>query len=231
MLPSLPIYVVLVAGGQGTRMGTAIPKQFLEIEGKPILYHTLKAFGDAIPQAHFILVLPAQQISYAQMVLQHLPERIDITIVTGGNTRFHSVQNGLKAIETPGIVLVHDGVRPLVSADLIHSCVQQAFEKGSAVPAINISDSVRRILPDESSTPVKREDLKLIQTPQTFKTEILLPAFEQEYREQFTDEATVCEAAGQQVWLIDGEKNNIKITTPEDILVATALMNSRNSQE
>lgn len=229
MTHNIITYVVIVAGGQGTRMGTAIPKQFLEIQGKPVLYHTIQAFADALPEAKIILVLPAQQISYAQMVLQHFPDRLDITIVAGGTTRFHSVQNGLKAITEPGIVMVHDGVRPFVSGELIYRCLQQAIEKGSAIPAIPVSDSVRQTAGDQSS-PVDRSALRMIQTPQTFRTEILLPAFEQAYQESFTDEATVCEAAGHPVFLTEGAKNNIKITTPEDITIAEAIMTTRKNQ-
>ncbi len=229
MTQLIPTYIVIVAGGQGVRMGSALPKQFLELHGKPILYHTIQAFVDALPQAEIILVLPAHQISYAQMVLQHFGTRIDLTIVAGGETRFHSVQNGLKAITQPGIVMVHDGVRPLVSRELIERCLQQAIEKGSAVPAIQVADSVRQTSGNQSS-PVDRTHLRLIQTPQTFRTEILLPAFEQAYHERFTDEATVCEAAGHPVFLTEGTKNNIKITTPEDIVIAEALMELAKDQ-
>lgn len=228
MTATIPTYVVIVAGGQGTRMGTAIPKQFLEIHGKPILFHTIKAFTDTLPDSRIILVLPAQQISYAQMVLQHFGQGLDVTIVTGGPTRFHSVQNGLNAIATPGIVMVHDGVRPLVRADLILRCRQQAIEKGSAIPAIAVADSVRKTTGGELSQPIDRSALRLIQTPQTFRSELLLPAYQQEYQESFTDEATVCEASGHQVHLIEGIKNNIKITTPEDIAIAEAIMSIHN---
>jgi 2-C-methyl-D-erythritol 4-phosphate cytidylyltransferase len=226
---STPIYTIIVAGGQGVRMGTALPKQFLEIDGKPILYYTLQAFIDALPEQQLVLVLPAHQLSYAQVALQHLPDSVDITLVAGGETRFHSVQNGLKAVGGEGIVLVHDGVRPLVSPELIRRCCAQAQEKGSAVPAIPVADSMRMVQGD-SSEPVDRGALRIIQTPQTFRTDILLPAFRQPWQEGFTDEATVVEAYGEKVFLVEGERTNIKITTPEDLRIAEALLKDRKER-
>jgi len=219
-------YAVIVAGGKGQRMGNAIPKQFLPLAGKPVLYHTIKAFKDAFEDIKLVLVLPQDQLSYAQMVLQAFPERIDIAIVTGGETRFHSVQNGLKAVSGNSVIFVHDGVRPLVTADLVQRCFVQAVEKGSAIPAIAVVDSMR-IIEGENSSPVDRQNIRSIQTPQTFRSDILLPAFLQGYREQFTDEATVVEAYGEEVCLIEGERGNIKITTPEDMLIAETILNSR----
>ena len=218
-----PVFAVIVAGGQGTRMGTAVPKQFLELNGKPVLYHTIKAFKEALPDIQIVLVLPEHQIAYTQMVLQSFPERIDLTIVAGGETRFHSVQNGLKDIPENAIIMVHDGVRPLVSAELILRCYHQAVDKGSAIPAIAVADSMR-IVKNESSAPVDRTSLRIIQTPQTFRASILLPAMQQSYREDFTDEATVVEALGKKVYLTEGEKSNIKITTAEDMMIAQVLM-------
>lgn len=210
-------------------MGTALPKQFLELAGKPVLYYTLQAFINALPEAHLILVLPPHQISYAQIVLQHLPGTADITIVAGGETRFHSVQNGLGVIAEEGIVLVHDGVRPLVSRELIHRCCVQAHEKGSAIPAIPVTDSMR-LAAEDRSEPVDRSALRIIQTPQTFRTDILLPAYRQPFRESFTDEATVVEAHGGQVFLVAGERTNIKITTPEDLRIAGVLLEDRTDK-
>lgn len=219
-------YAVIVAGGKGVRMGSAVPKQFLPLNGYPILYHTIKAFADAYTDIHLVLVLPANQVSYAQMVLQSFPDRIDITIVTGGETRFHSVQNGLKVVEENSIVFVQDGVRPLVTSALIHRCFEQAVEKGSAIPAIPVADSMR-IIEDDDSRPVDREQMRVIQTPQTFRSDILIPAYRQEYQTSFTDEATVVEAFGGIVFLVDGERSNIKVTTPEDMVVAEALLKAR----
>lgn len=219
-------YAVIVAGGKGHRMGNAIPKQFLPLAGKPVLYHTIKAFKDAFEDIKLVLVLPQDQLSYAQMVLQAFPERIDMAIVTGGETRFHSVQNGLKAVSGNSVIFVHDGVRPLVSAELIQRCFVQAIEKGSAIPAIAVADSMR-IIEGDNTRPVDRKHMRSIQTPQTFRADILLPAFEQGYKEEFTDEATVVESYGEDVYLAEGEKNNIKLTTPEDMLIAETILKSR----
>lgn len=219
------LYAVIVAGGQGLRMGTAVPKQFLNLKEKPVLFHTIRAFKTAFPEVRLILVLPEAQLSYAQMVLQSFPERIDLTIVSGGATRFHSVQNGLKSIPEDAVVFVHDGVRPLVSPDLIRKCFEQALEKGSAIPAVPVTDSMRMIAGTDFR-PVDRNSLRIIQTPQTFKASLLLPAMQQEYQESFTDEASVVEASGEKIYLIEGEKNNLKITTPEDLLLAEAILST-----
>lgn len=219
-------YAVIVAGGKGLRMGNAVPKQFLPLAGKPILYYTLKAFVDAFEDINLVLVLPQDQLSYAQMVLQEFEERIDVELVTGGETRFHSVQNGLKVVADDSIVFVHDGVRPLVSPELIKACYQQAVDKGSAIPAIPIADSLR-VVDGENSKPVDRDTMRSIQTPQTFRAELLLPAFLQGYTDNFTDEATVVEAYGSGVYLIEGEKSNIKLTTPEDMVVAESTIKAR----
>ena len=221
-------YAVIVAGGKGLRMGNAVAKQFLPLAGKPVLYYTIKTFLDAYADMKLVLVLPEEQLSYAQMVLQAFPDRIDMTIVTGGETRFHSVQNGLKEVSAGAVVFVHDGVRPLVSAQLIRACYEQAVEKGSAIPAIPIADSMRMV-EGNSSSPVNREYMRSIQTPQTFRADILLPAFQQEYTNAFTDEATVVEAYGAQVYLIEGEKRNIKLTTPEDMMIAEIMLREKEA--
>jgi 2-C-methyl-D-erythritol 4-phosphate cytidylyltransferase len=225
-MPETEKFAIIVAGGKGLRMGNALPKQFLPLKGKPILYYAIKAFTDALPDIKIVLVLPEDHFSYAQMVLQAFPERIDVTIVGGGATRFHSVQNGLKEVSEDAIVFVHDGVRPLVSADLVLQCYAQALELGSAIPAVAVTDSMRMVK-DDGSEPIDRERLRIIQTPQTFRGSILLPAFQQAYVESFTDEATVAEAYGTRVYLIAGERSNIKVTTPEDMIIAEALLLSQ----
>jgi 2-C-methyl-D-erythritol 4-phosphate cytidylyltransferase len=224
-LTTKPIYVVIVAGGQGTRMGMALPKQFLPIKDKPILYYTIAAFLKAVPQAQLVLVLPEQEISKMQMVLAHFTEPIEITLVAGGATRFESVQNGLKHLPEESIILVHDGVRPFVRSALIHACIAEAENTGAAIPAIPVVDSVR-VISAQGSSPINRALLRIIQTPQTFKGSILLPAFQQTYNESFTDEATVVESMGHKVSLVDGDKHNIKITTPEDLLLAENILNT-----
>lgn len=219
-------YAVIVAGGKGLRMGNALAKQFLPLAGKPVLYHTIKAFTNVYADVKLVLVLPQDQLSYAQIVLQAFPDGIDMTIVAGGATRFHSVQNGLAVVSNDAVVFVHDGVRPLVSAALIQACYEQALQKGSAIPAIPVADSMRMVDGD-NSTPVNREQMRSIQTPQTFRADVLLPAFAQEYSEAFTDEATVVEAYGTQVYLIAGEKSNIKLTTPEDMMMAEYMLKEK----
>jgi 2-C-methyl-D-erythritol 4-phosphate cytidylyltransferase len=218
-------YAVIVAGGQGTRMGTAVPKQFLDLQGKPVLYHAIQAFLHALPDISVILVLPEQQISYAQMILQAFSEPLDLTITAGGNTRFESVQNGLQLVapHEESIVFVHDGVRPLLSQSLILRCYQQALALGSAIPAIPVADSMR-MLEANGSVPVDRIKMRIIQTPQTFRSSLLLPAFKQPYTEAFTDEATVVEAYGTPIFLIDGQRSNLKITMPEDLQIAAVFL-------
>jgi 2-C-methyl-D-erythritol 4-phosphate cytidylyltransferase len=220
-------YAVIVAGGRGERMNSAIPKQFLPLLDKPILYYSIKAFLDTFEDIHIILVLPEEQLSYAQMVLQAFPDRIDATIITGGETRFHSVLNGLNEVREDSVVFVHDGVRPLASPMLIRRCYDAALEKGSAIPAVRVTDSMRFIEEDASSDAIDRDRLCIVQTPQTFRSGILLPAFQQPYHVAFTDEATVVEAYGTKVYLVEGERSNIKLTTPEDMIIAEALMKER----
>lgn len=220
-------YAVIVAGGKGTRMGAAVPKQFLPLNNKPLLCYPIEAFAQAIPGIDIILVLPADQLRSAQIVLRSYIGNIDVTIVPGGETRYHSVQNGLKEIKGEGIVFVHDGARPLISGELILRCYMQAIEKGSAIPSIPVTESMR-IIDHSNSRPVNREHMRIIQTPQTFNTRIILPAFEQEYHTSFTDEATVVEAMGEKVHLIEGARDNVKVTTPEDMLIAEVLLKARN---
>jgi 2-C-methyl-D-erythritol 4-phosphate cytidylyltransferase len=221
---------VIVAGGKGLRMQNAMPKQFLPLDGKPVLYHTVAAFQQAIPGIRIVLVLPEDHISYANMILQQFAGGIDITIVTGGRTRYESVRNGLREAGTDDIIFVHDGVRPLLSSALIQRCLMAAEAHGSAIPAVAVSDSIREVT-ETGSKGVNREQLRAIQTPQTFKGSILLPAFEQAYQDSFTDEASVVEAYGQQVFLVEGEKTNIKITTPEDMIFATAILTLHHEQK
>jgi 2-C-methyl-D-erythritol 4-phosphate cytidylyltransferase len=219
-------YAVIVAGGSGQRMGTAVPKQFLELCGKPMLYWSIKAFMEALPDVHIILVLPATQISIAQIVLQAFPERIDLTIVAGGDTRHGSVANGLKEVPEDAIVLVHDGARPLASAELIGRCYKAAATHGSAIPVIPVADSIREEIND-SSRAIARDRLRVVQTPQAFDAALLKHAFDQSYDPSFTDEATVAEADGIAIYLVSGERSNLKITTPDDMIIAAAILHHR----
>lgn len=214
---------LIVAGGKGSRMNNNIPKQFLLLKNKPVLYYTLKVFTDAYKDVEIILVLPEEHIGKGQEIIDGYFDHSRIRIIAGGRTRFHSVQNGLSLIDEESIIFVHDGVRCLVSPHLIKKCYEAAVEYGVAVPAIECSDSVR-LLTTNGNKILDRNKVKIIQTPQTFHSKILLPAFKIDYKDKFTDEASVVEAYGLTVHLVEGEKNNIKITTPADLLIAEILL-------
>ncbi|HMI60796.1 MAG TPA: 2-C-methyl-D-erythritol 4-phosphate cytidylyltransferase [Puia sp.] len=217
-------YAVIVAGGAGSRMGGEVPKQFLLLRDKPVLWYTLEAFLGAYDDMMVVLVVPAEHMEAAQAVVEATRASQRVRLTPGGITRFHSVQNGLKLINEDCVIFVHDGVRCLVSRELIHRCYEQAVSLGSAIPVVDSKDSAR-LVTEGGNEVVDRSRLKLVQTPQTFLSIILLPSFHVEYREEFTDEATVAEAAGNKVQLVEGEINNIKITTPIDLLIAEALIN------
>jgi 2-C-methyl-D-erythritol 4-phosphate cytidylyltransferase len=219
-------YAIIVAGGKGTRMGGNIPKQFLPLLSLPVLCHSILAFIHTIPGIKIILVAPAGQLNSAQTILKSYLGQYNLQIVAGGETRFHSVQNGLKAINDDGIVFIHDAVRPLVSQDLIDRCFDCALREGSAIPAIKATDSMRIVNDNGESTPLDRERIRVIQTPQTFMTKIVLPAFKQDFRPEFTDEASVVEAYGTKICLVEGDKDNIKITDPTDMIIADTLLKS-----
>jgi 2-C-methyl-D-erythritol 4-phosphate cytidylyltransferase len=216
-------YAVIVAGGTGTRMGSAIPKQFLLLHGKPVLYYTLHTFLQAYEDLHVILVLPEEYTGAGQEIIDAWFDYSRITITAGGRTRFHSVQNGLQLVQEESIVFVHDAVRCLLTIDLIQRCYEAALDYGAAVPVIDSKDSVRLVTGDGNAA-VERSQVKLVQTPQTFHSKILLPAFEIDYKDKFTDEATVVEAFGIKVQLIQGEESNIKITQPIDLQIAAQLL-------
>lgn len=221
-------YAVIVAGGAGLRMGGSLPKQFLLLKDKPVLYYTLKTFLDAYADIQVILVLPVDYTDMGQEIIDAWFDKERIRITAGGETRFHSVQNGLSLIAEESVIFVHDGVRCLLSADLIHRCYQQAVETGTAIPAIPSKDSIR-LLTEEGNEAFDRNKVMLIQTPQTFHSKILIPAFQIDYKDKFTDEATVVEAFGMKVSLVEGEERNIKITRPVDIVIAEQLLNESDS--
>lgn len=221
-------YAVIVAGGSGKRMGNIIPKQFLLLKGKPVLWYTLDTFLRAYNDIHIILVLPDQHIQKGKAIIESFKEEGRVKIIAGGDTRFHSVQCGLKEIKDESVVFVHDAVRCLVSVPLIHRCYKNAVEHGSAIPAVAATDSIR-IVNHTHHTVAKREDVRIIQTPQTFLSRILLPAFKQDYSEAFTDEATVVEAFGTRVYLTEGEYDNIKITRPVDMMIAERILEERSA--
>jgi 2-C-methyl-D-erythritol 4-phosphate cytidylyltransferase len=219
-------YAVIVAGGSGQRMGAAMPKQFLLLKQKPLLWYTLQSFLQSYDDMHIILVLPKENITEGEVLVKELGAEAKTTITTGGVTRFHSVQNGLRLVTKPSIVFVHDGVRCLVTKELIHRCYEQAVEKGSAIPVVAATDSIR-IIEGDTHKVADRNHIRIIQTPQTFLSSVLLPAFTVEYKDSFTDEATVVEASGQNVFLIDGDHENIKITRPVDLLIAERILAER----
>jgi len=219
-------YAIIVAGGAGTRMGGTVPKQFMLLKDKPVLYYTLKAFIEAYDDLQIVLVLPVDYTDMGQEIIDAYFDNERIRITAGGDTRFQSVKNGLALVEDEAIIFVHDGVRCLLSKELIHRCYTQAVETGTAIPAIVSKDSIR-IVSEDSNEAFDRNRVMLIQTPQTFHSKILLPAFQIDYKDKFTDEATVVEAYGLKVSLVEGEENNIKITRPIDLLIAESLVVSQ----
>ena len=214
---------VIVAGGNGSRMNSALPKQFLLLNNKPVLFYTLDTFLKAYSDLSIILVLPEEYIAAGQEIIDAYFDYNRIQITEGGRTRFHSVQNGLQLITEESIVFVHDGVRCLLSTGLIHRCYVAALEYGSAVPVTDSKDSVRLQREDRNEA-IDRNMIKLVQTPQTFHSKILLPAYKIDFKDKFTDEATVVEAFGLKVHLVEGEENNFKITRPVDILIAEQVL-------
>lgn len=218
-------YAIIVAGGSGRRMGSAVPKQFLRLHGKPVLYYTVKTFLEAYDDMNVVLVLPEEYADMGREIIDAYFDYGRIQITSGGETRFHSVQAGLRLIEADAIVFVHDAVRCLVTADLIHRCYEHALRMGSAVPVTMVRDSVRILNEEMNDNEVlDRDKLVLVQTPQTFHSRILRPAFEIDFKARFTDEATVVEAYGLKISLIEGEENNLKITRPVDLLIAEKLL-------
>ncbi len=220
-------YAVIVAGGSGSRMNSAIPKQFLLVKNKPVLYYTLDTFLKAYDDLKIILVLPEEYVATGQEIIDAWFDYKRIKITVGGRTRFHSVQNGLQLVDEESIVFVHDAVRCLLSVSLIHRCYDAAMEFGAAIPVVDCKDSVR-FVSAHGNEALERRNVKLVQTPQVFLSTILLPAFNIDYKDKFTDEATVVEAFGMKVHLVEGEEDNIKITRPFDLLLAEKIMDERN---
>ncbi len=218
-------YAIIVAGGSGQRMGNTLPKQFMLLGGKPILYYSVKAFLDAFEDIQVIVALPAFHLFRGEEIFHGIQKNIRITV--GGVTRFQSVKNGLQLVHDTSVVFVHDAVRCLVSKDLIHRCYEQAVSKGSAIPAVAATDSIR-IKDGSLHKVIDRSHVKIIQTPQTFSSGIILKSFEQPYQSSFTDEATVVEASGKEVFLVDGDHQNIKITRPVDLFIAEKLLEERS---
>jgi 2-C-methyl-D-erythritol 4-phosphate cytidylyltransferase len=220
-------YAVIVAAGSGTRMGKDIPKQFLNLGAKPILSHTLEAFLSAYPDINVILVLSGKYMKWGEDIARAFAPA-PIQLVVGGKTRFQSVKNGLSLIKEHSVIFVHDGVRCLVTGQLLHRCYEQAMLKGSAIPTVAVTETVR-LMEGNDHRMLDRNLVRMVQTPQTFLSTILLHAFEVDEQDGFTDEASVVEASGEKVHLIEGEYTNIKITRPQDMAVAEEILRLRGA--
>jgi 2-C-methyl-D-erythritol 4-phosphate cytidylyltransferase len=216
-------YVLIVAGGRGERMGGDLPKQFIPIAGKPLLMHTLTVFHKWDVSAKLVLVLPESHQSYWNMLCKELDFQVPHDIANGGETRFHSVINGLAKVSGSGLIAVHDGVRPFVGPEVITACFEKAALAGAAIPVVDMVDSLRK-RGGGHSKPVDRSSYVAVQTPQVFASEILLKAYSVPYSEFFTDDASVVEASGVEVSLVEGNRENIKITTAIDLLLAKAVL-------
>ena len=217
-------HVIIVAGGKGLRMGADLPKQFLPMGGWPVLMHTLRTFCQYNPLIHIVLVLPTHQQYHFE---------VPHTIADGGETRFHSSLSGIRALDAApdtDLVAIHDGVRPFVSADTIARCFQMAEQQGAAIPVLPVTDTLRLCSPDGTSHTVPRDSYRSVQTPQTFRLGLLRQAFAQPFSPAFTDDASVVEALGHNVTLVDGNRENIKLTTPFDLVVGESLLRERKKQ-
>jgi len=228
-------YIIVVAGGKGLRMGSDIPKQFLPIGDKPVLMRTLERFREYSDDLQIILVLPEAQQEYWQELCKKYDFKVEYLLANGGQTRFHSVQNGLALVpdDAEGVVGVHDGVRPFPSIEVIRNCYETARTAKAVIPVIPVVETLRHIsltshpLPLTSKT-VPRDEYRLVQTPQTFDIQLLKAANRQPYNDGFTDDASVVESYGHKITLVEGNRENIKITTPYDITVAEAIINIKS---
>ena len=215
--------VLIVAGGSGTRMNSGIPKQFMLLQNRPVLMHTLNVFHHYNRDMELILALPESQVERWNELCKTHDFRLRHQVVPGGETRFHTVKKNIAGLPDSSLVAIHDGVRPLVSLDTIDRCFQTAAEFGNAVPCIGIPETLRR-LNGKRSSQVNRTKYRLIQTPQVFLADILKKAYDQDYRHDFTDDAGVVENLGHTIHLVEGNKENIKITYPQDLIVAGTLL-------
>lgn len=216
------VYGIFVAGGSGTRMGAATPKQFLELAGKPVLQRTIARFMNAVPGLKVIVVLPRQHFSTWKDLCTEYEFNISQTLVAGGLTRFHSVQNALKKVPDGAVVMIHDGVRPLISEDCIKALLGKMDDARAVIPVVKVVDTIRSI--DEALPSPDRSKLVAVQTPQIFRSEDIKAAYSQAYDTAFTDDASVAERKGIEITLAEGERLNIKLTTPEDLALAEAIL-------
>lgn len=216
-------FALIVAGGSGNRMKSEIPKQFLHLLGRPVLMHTMEIFYRYDPEIIFILVLPEIWMALWNELCKKHNFSLKHQLVRGGDVRFRSVQNGLQQISDEGIVFIHDGVRPLASTQTIHNCYEMAVKKGNSLPVVPVSESVREVNAHHSKT-VDRSKYFLVQTPQTFQVSLIQKAYSQSVFEDHTDDASVLEGTGATIHLTEGNRENIKITYPEDLLFAEAIL-------
>lgn len=217
-------YAIILAGGHGVRMGSALPKQFLEVDGKPVLRHTIERFLDYDKSMELVLVLPSDQKEWWKKYCDEKGFMTRYVLATGGITRFHSVQNALRYVEDKSLVAVHDGVRPLINSNLLDRLFSAAEQHCAIVPVMGMIESLRLLSGDGSSSSINRDNYVSVQTPQVFHSEVLKKAYEQPYSQLFTDDASVVEAAGYSVTLVEGLRYNLKITTPEDLKLASFLL-------
>ena len=225
-------YMIIVAGGHGTRMGSDIPKQFLKIDGKPILMRTLERFHEYDPEMHLIVVLPKEQQEYWHKLCEEYHFTIPHEIADGGKTRFESSKNGLALIpdDAEGLVGFHDGVRPFVSNDTIRRCIEMAEEEYTAIPVVPVTSTLRHIDPRGGGFNVDRSLYREVQTPQVFDITLARQAFNQPDRSQFTDDSSVIESLGCKVSIVEGNRENIKITTPFDLTIAEAIIRKESEE-
>ena len=219
-------YVIIVAGGIGKRMGADIPKQFLELEGKPVLAHTIEKFKSFREDIEIITVLPENQIRYWLELQEKYSFTVPQTLVKGGSARFFSVKNGLEFVDAPGMVAIHDGVRPNVSIDTIKRCFETAEKLGNAIPVVIPSDTLRMMKGNDSIL-IDRFQVRQVQTPQVFNSEVIKNAYRTDYSPHFTDDASVLESSGVRINLVEGNRENIKITNPEDLLIAKTFLTDK----
>ncbi len=221
-------YAIIVAGGSGSRMGTNVPKQFLMLLHKPVIWYSIEAFLNAFNDIRIILVLPEIYLEQGNNIMQLTSSPESIEIVAGGSSRFQSVQHGLERVPMNCAVFVHDGVRCLLTPQLIHRCYEATLAKGNAIPAVPAIDTLRMETANGSEL-LDRTKVKIVQTPQTFISDTLIRAYRQDYRDSFTDDASVVESLGEKIYLVAGETTNIKITHHVDMLLAEQILISRNN--
>jgi 2-C-methyl-D-erythritol 4-phosphate cytidylyltransferase len=226
-------YVIIVAGGKGLRMGSDIPKQFLLIGGKPVLMRTIERFRQYSSELIIILVLPPAQQDYWKKLCKEYHFKVEYLLADGGETRFHSVQNGLSLIpdDAEGVVGIHDGVRPFPAIEVIRNCYKTACEKKAVIPVIPVVETLRHMNGNIISETVPRDEYRLVQTPQCFDIQLLKAANRQPYNDGFTDDASVVEAFGFDITLVDGNRENIKITTPYDLVLSEVLLQQTNTEK